>query len=67
MERNAMEKQVIEHAGQPVGVALHQDGKVKFMAVKYHVMDLDDVVFNSIVELRGALARLKSIGPRAAA
>lgn len=62
-----MEKQVIEHAGQPVGVALHQNGKVKFMAVKYHVMDLDDAIFNSVAELRGALTRLKSLEPRAAA
>ncbi len=37
------------------------------MAVKYHVMDLDDAVFNSVSELRGALARLRSLEPRVAA
>lgn len=62
-----MEKQVIELAGQPVGVAVHQGDKVRFMAVKYHVMDLDDVVFNSVADLLGALTRLKAAEPRAAA
>jgi hypothetical protein len=60
-----MEKQVIEYAGQPVGIAVPEDGKLKFVAVKYAVMDLDNRFYPSVVEVKPPekkySGRLKSI------
>lgn len=53
-----MEKQVIEYAGEPVGIAVPENGKVKFIAVKFHVMDLDDQVFPSAEDVNAAIHRL---------
>lgn len=50
-----MEKQVIEYAGQPVGIAVPEDGKLKFVAVKYAVMDLDNRFYPSVVEVKRAI------------
>jgi hypothetical protein len=54
----AMHKQVIEYAGEPVGIAVPENGKLKFIAVKYHVMDLDEQVFPTTEEVRTAIHRL---------
>lgn len=53
-----MDKQVIEYAGEPVGIAVPENGKLKFIAVKYHVMDLDDQVFPSTEAMSAAIHRL---------
>jgi hypothetical protein len=53
-----MDKQVIEYAGEPVGIAVPEDGKFKFIAVKFHVMDLDDQVFPTAEEVSAAVRRL---------
>ena len=36
-----MKKQVIEYAGIPVGITIPDGDRVKFIAVKYPVIDLD--------------------------
>ncbi|SOC45197.1 serine hydrolase [Rhizobium subbaraonis] len=36
-----MSKQVIEHAGVPVGIAIPDEGQLRFFAVKFSVFDLD--------------------------
>lgn len=53
-----MDKKVIEFAGEPVGIAVPEDGQFKFIAVKYHVMDLDDQVFASPEAVSAAVRRL---------
>ncbi|MBX9457348.1 MAG: hypothetical protein KL863_15790 [Rhizobium sp.] len=53
-----MEKQVIEYAGEPVGIAVPENGKLKFIAVKYHVMGLDEHVFPTREEMSAAIHRL---------
>ena len=53
-----MSKQVIEYAGEPVGITVPENGKLKFIAVKYHVMDLDDQVFPSAEAVNAAIRRL---------
>lgn len=53
-----MEKKVIEFAGEPVGIAVPEGGKFKFIAVKYHVMDLDEQFFSSTEALSAAVRRL---------
>ena len=70
-----MDKQVIQYAGEPVGIAVPENGKLKFIAVKYHVMDLDDQLFKLRIQksmgqleapakvrgVRRDLARIKTI------
>jgi hypothetical protein len=53
-----MDKTVIEFAGEPVGIAVPEDGKFKFIAVKYHVMDLDEQFFTSPEAVSAAVRRL---------
>ncbi|CAN7372344.1 hypothetical protein [Rhizobium sp. LjRoot254] len=53
-----MSKQVIEYAGEPVGIAVPENGKLKFIAVKFHVMDLDEQVFPSAEAVNAAIRRL---------
>lgn len=65
-----MEKQVIEIGGEAVGVVVPDQDRLKFVAVKYHVWDLDSKRFNSADEVRAAIRKLMSdpaaAGPRAA-
>jgi hypothetical protein len=53
-----MNKQVIEYAGEPVGIAVPEDGKLRFIAVKFHVMDLDAQLFPTAAEVNAAIHRL---------
>lgn len=50
-----MNKQVIEYAGQPVGIAVPENGKMKFVAVKFAVMDLDNRFYPSVAEVKRAI------------
>lgn len=50
-----MNRQVIEHAGVPVGIAVQQDDAYRFIAVKFHVIDLDEQRFTNLVDLRAAI------------
>ncbi|OCP24634.1 MULTISPECIES: hypothetical protein [unclassified Ensifer] len=53
-----MSKQVIEYGGEAVGVVVPDEGRFKFLAVKYHVWDLDAQRFRSADEARAAIRRL---------
>ncbi|MCF3642602.1 hypothetical protein LXM94_21760 [Rhizobium sp. TRM95111] len=53
-----MEKQVIEIGGEAVGVVVPDRDALKFVAVKYHVWDLDSQRFNSADEVREAIRKL---------
>jgi hypothetical protein len=62
-----MQKQVVEHGGLPVGIAIPDSGKLRFIAVKFHVIDLDDQRFATLGELRAAISdHLRSSRPIAA-
>jgi hypothetical protein len=51
-----MSKQVIEYDGVPVGIAVpHSSHLLRFIAVKFHVIDLDDRVFSSVSDLQAAI------------
>lgn len=50
-----MKKQVIEYAGIPVGITIPDGDRVKFIAVKYPVIDLDGGVYRSVNELQLAI------------
>ncbi len=53
-----MSKQVIEFGGEAVGVVVPDAGRLKFVAVKYHVWDLDSRHFRSADEARAAVRQL---------
>ncbi|OBZ97189.1 hypothetical protein ADU59_02575 [Pararhizobium polonicum] len=53
-----MNKQVIEFGGEAVGVVVPDAGRLKFVAVKYHVWDLDSRHFRSADEARTAVRQL---------
>ena len=53
-----MQKQVIEFAGEPVGIVVPDENRLKFIAVKFHVHDLDDQRFDSADDVRRAIGNL---------
>jgi hypothetical protein len=53
-----MQKQVIEFAGEPVGIVVPDENRLKFIAVKFHVIDLDEQRFDSPDDVRMAISRL---------
>lgn len=50
-----MNRQVIEHAGVPVGIVVPDGNALKFIAVKFPVIDLDGARFESAEEARRAI------------
>lgn len=50
-----MSKQVIEYAGVPVGIAVPEEGSLRFIAVKFNVFDLDQCRFASLGQLNDAV------------
>lgn len=52
-----MQRQVIEHDGLPVGIAIPDDGKLRFIAVKFHVIDLDERRFGTVGEIKAEIRR----------
>ncbi|QRM56538.1 hypothetical protein [Sinorhizobium sp. BG8] len=61
-----MQKQVIEIGGEAVGVVVPDNDRLKFVAVKYHVWDLDSQRFGSADEVRAAIRQLMSNSAHAA-
>ena len=53
-----MQKQVIEFAGEPVGIVVPDNNRLKFIAVKFHVHDLDEQRFDSAEDVRTAISNL---------
>jgi hypothetical protein len=52
-----MQKQVIEYGGLPVGIAIPDNGQLRLIAVKFHVIDLDNTRFTTVGELKSAIGR----------
>ena len=52
-----MNKQVIEHAGIPVGIVIPDGDAMKFIAVKFPVIDLDGARYRDVEEARRAIRR----------
>lgn len=53
-----MRKHVIEFNGLPVGILVPANGRFRFIAVKFHVMDLDGQSFRSPTEVKRAIGAL---------
>jgi hypothetical protein len=52
-----MSKQVVEYGGLPVGITVPEGDRLKFIAVKFPVIELDGKYYNDINELRRAIGR----------
>jgi len=52
-----MQRQVIEYGGLPVGIAVNQQDQLRFIAVTFHVIDLDNQIFASVGALKAAIGR----------
>lgn len=50
-----MKKQMVEFAGQPVGIVVPENGRLKFVAVKLHVHGLDGRLYETMDDLRRAI------------
>lgn len=55
-----MSKQTIEFAGEAVGALMPDNGKLRFVAVKYSVWPLDGQVFQTPEDARRAVAMLQA-------
>jgi len=55
-----MKKQVIEYAGVPVVIVVPDQDRLKFIAVKYHVHDLDEQPLRNADEVNLAIRDLLS-------
>jgi hypothetical protein len=53
-----MSKQVIEYRGLPVGIVVPDEGRLRFIAVKFNVHDLDGHSFGSQAEVLKAIHTL---------
>ncbi len=61
-----MQKQVIEFGGEPVGIVVPDEDRLKFIAVKFHVIDLDEQKFDTPDDVRVAirdLVRSRNLAP----
>ena len=52
-----MERQVIEHAGIPVGIVVPDGDQMKFIAVKFPVIELDGARFENAEAAKRAIRR----------
>lgn len=50
-----MKKEVVEYAGIPVGIVVPESGMLRFVAVKFHVIDLDKKLFQSVKDVQIAI------------
>lgn len=50
-----MEKQTIEFEGVPVGIVVPDEDRLKFIAVKFHVIGLDGHHFRSASDVHTAI------------
>jgi hypothetical protein len=55
-----MTRQVIEYDGIPVGIVVPDRGALKFIAVKFHVYDLDGQHFAAVADVLRAIHQLAS-------
>lgn len=50
-----MQKQVVEYEGVPVGIVIPDQDKLRFIAVKYPVIGLDNRHFQSVQDVQRAI------------
>lgn len=50
-----MKRETVFYDGEPVGIVVPHEGLLKFIAVKFHVIDMDTRTFRTIAELKKAI------------
>ncbi|MDP9812408.1 hypothetical protein J2W42_005278 [Rhizobium tibeticum] len=50
-----MQRQTVVFNGQEVGIAVPFDNRLKFIAVRFHVIDLDNKLFDTVTDIRRAI------------
>ncbi|WP_064696936.1 hypothetical protein [Rhizobium aegyptiacum] len=50
-----MQKQAVVFNGQEVGIAVPVENRLKFIAVRFNVIDLDNRLFDMVIEIRRAI------------
>jgi len=50
-----MQKQAVVFNGLEVGIAVPVENRLKFIAVRFNVIDLDNRLFDTIMEIRRAI------------
>lgn len=50
-----MQKQAIVFNGQEVGIAVPVDNRLRFIAVRFNVIDLDNRLFDTAADIRRAI------------
>ncbi|MBB3317620.1 MULTISPECIES: hypothetical protein [unclassified Rhizobium] len=50
-----MQRQAVIFGGQEVGIAVPADSRLRFIAVRFHVIDLDNLVFDTITDIHRAI------------
>ncbi|NKL88311.1 hypothetical protein GFL98_36295 [Rhizobium leguminosarum bv. viciae] len=53
--RFVMQKQAVVFNGQEVGIAVPDENRLKFIAVRFNVIDLDNRLFDTVTEIRRAI------------
>ncbi|MDO3437072.1 hypothetical protein QWJ46_31165 [Rhizobium sp. CBN3] len=53
--RFVMQKQAVVFNGQEVGIAVPVENRLKFIAVRFNVIDLDNRLFDTVIEIRRAI------------
>ncbi|MFS8111791.1 hypothetical protein QD460_08715 [Rhizobium jaguaris] len=52
-----MKKQAVVFNGEEVGIAVPVGNRLKFIAVRFHVIDLDDRLFDTVTDIRRAITQ----------
>ncbi|EPE96892.1 hypothetical protein [Rhizobium grahamii] len=52
-----MQRQAVIFGGQEVGIAVPGEGRLRFIAVRFHVIDLDNQLFDTVTDIHQAIKR----------
>lgn len=50
-----MKRETVIYDGMPVGIVVPKEGLLRFVAVKFHVIDLDNKLFDSVKDVQNAI------------
>ncbi|KQV12222.1 hypothetical protein ASC97_13750 [Rhizobium sp. Root1203] len=59
-----MQRQAIVFNGQEVGIVVPEENRLRFIAVRFHVIDLDNRVFDTLTDIRRAISEHLAGGDR---
>jgi hypothetical protein len=52
-----MQRQAVVFNGQEVGIVVAEESRLRFVAVRFHVIALDNMVFDSLTDIRRAISQ----------